>query len=561
MGAVEFFLGYCGWRVSVWYDRSVLLRSQSLDADAGFSHDSSLFDVVSVARVDMTIRTSCSACGVKLKVEDHLAGRTVRCPSCQQPIEIPRAEACEDIFDPFAEDAEAMMSPLPPPPAAPPLVKPPATERKSAKPKRKPPSVVDQAPAAPQPPAKLVRQVEPAVEADFEPPVEEEPDYGEFPNLSEDELRGELISPPRRRKKKLVSKLADSELTAPAPTTLRRSKTPVATPISNSGWRWHLHWGLVIALLPLVFYPFLSSKEGLEDRLDQTLKNHPEINPAAIDSAGSLNDLAMQLPDQRIEGAWLPADTYWHWGLALASSGVFLGLLSGMWPDGEPRLRMLVMAGLATGTVGILLLLGFQWVALHTDGVLPRGRRIAILLFYIVKFIGFSYRCAMDSSGGFLQSFFGYTLGVGLCEELCKTIPVVIYLNSDPRQQRLRTACLVGLASGVGFGVSEGITYSVDYYNGIMDFWVYLVRFASCVSLHAIWAGGVAVLMATNQDHLDFSWEDVVGFVAFYLSPAMILHGLYNTLLTHRHDYAATVCAVASFVWLQWLLRRHAPAD
>lgn len=504
----------------------------------------------------MTIRTSCSACGVKLKVEDHLAGRTVRCPSCQQPIVIPTALVDDEVFDPFAEDADAMMSPSSPRPPL--LDKPPTTERKPAKPKRKPVPAVDQAPSVPPPPAKPVQQVEPPIETDFEPPIEEELGYGEFPNLSEEELHGELISPPRRKKKKPVSKVADSQLATPAPTAVRRTKTPATRSIANPGWRWHLHWVLVIALLPLVLYPVLGSKESLEDRLDQTLKNHPEINPETLDSAGSLNDLAMQLPDQRIEGAWLPADTYWHWGLALASSGVFLGLLLGLWPDGEPRTRMLVMAGLATGTVGIMLLLGFQWVALHTDGVLPRGRGIVILLFYIVKFIGFSYRCAMDSSGGFLQSFFGYTLGVGLCEELCKALPVVIYLNSDPRQQRLRTACLVGLASGVGFGVSEGITYSVEYYNGITDFWIYLVRFASCVSLHAIWAGGVAVLMATNQDHLEFSWGDVVGFVAFYLSPAMILHGLYNTLLTHQYDYAAAACAVASFIWLQWLLRRHA---
>ena len=502
----------------------------------------------------MTIRTSCAACGVKLKVEDHLAGKTVRCPGCQQPIAIPRTEANEEILDPFAEDAEAMVSP----PTPPPLTKPPVTERKPPTPKRKVVPVVDLATSAPPLPEKPVSPDKPPPEDDVEPPVVDRFDPNEFPNLSEEELHGEVISPPRRKKKQPEKKPAVSELADSVAHTPRRSKPPVSASVSNTGWRWHLHWLLVVALLPLVLSPVLGSKESLEDRLSQTIEKHPEVNPEMLDSGNSLNDLARQLPDQRIEGAWLAADTHWHWGMALASSGVFLSLLLWMWPDGKPRGRLLVSAGLATGTVGILLLLGVQWVALHTDGVFLRGRGVAVILFYIVKFIGFSYRCAMDSSSGFVLSFIGYTLGVGLCEELCKAIPVVIYLHSDPSKLRLRTACLIGLASGVGFGVSEGITYAVDYYNGITDFWIYLIRFASCVSLHAIWAGGVAVLMSTNADHLDFSWGDALGFVAFYLSPAMILHGLYNTLLTHQYDYGAIVCAVASFVWLQWLLWRHA---
>ncbi len=504
----------------------------------------------------MTIRTSCSTCGVKLKVEDRLGGKTVRCPGCQQPIEIPESESADEIFDPFAEDAEAMSSP--PTPAPPPAAKPKPADQKPSIAKHKTKPRVDQIPAAPPPLPKPDLQTEPPPATDFDPPPEEDLDDSEFPDLSEDELRGEVISPARRKKKPPEGKPADRDLSAPVSKSLRRVKTPVEIPTTNIGWRWNLHWLLLIALLPLVLTNTFSSKDSVEDRLHQTFDNHPELNPEILKSATSLNDLAMQLPDHRIEGAWLPADTYWHWGMSLASSGVFLGLLLGMWPDRERRSRMLITAGLATGTVGILLLLGFQWVAMHTNGVFLRGRGVLLILFYIVKFIGFSYQCAIDDSAGFLQSLLGYTLGVGLCEELCKAIPVVIYLHTDSSKQRLRTACLIGLASGVGFGVSEGITYSVDYYNGVTDAWIYLVRFVSCVSLHAIWAGGVAVLMSRNQDYLDFSWGDALGFVAFYLSPAMILHGLYNTLLTHRYDYAAAGCAVASFVWLQWLLWRHA---
>ena len=70
-------------------------------------------------------------------------------------------------------------------------------------------------------------------------------------------------------------------------------------------------------------------------------------------------------------------------------------------------------------------------------------------------------------------------------EELCKLGPLLWYWH---RYQGIpwRTACVWGLASGVGFGVSEGIMYSQEFYNGIENGMTYLVRFASCVARNAV---------------------------------------------------------------------------
>ncbi len=150
-------------------------------------------------------------------------------------------------------------------------------------------------------------------------------------------------------------------------------------------------------------------------------------------------------------------------------------------------------------------------------------------MFYIVKFIGFSYRCAVDPEMGFGMSFMGFVCGVGLCEEVCKALPIAFYLNSE--KTSWRGACLVGLASGIGFGISEGISYSADYYNGISGGWIYVVRFVSCVGLHALWAGAIGIVMYHNQDYVsDFSWESVFGFIAHYLLIAMVLRGVYDNV-------------------------------
>jgi len=262
------------------------------------------------------------------------------------------------------------------------------------------------------------------------------------------------------------------------------------------------------------------------------------------------------LPERRLNGAHLAHDSWIHWGYAALSAISFLALLSLMFPNDEARPSRLFLAGLVTGTVGIVLLLGFQFVAIFTQGFNVRGRGILVVLFYIVKFIGFSYRSALDPGNGFVLSFMGFTCGVGLCEELCKALPVVVFLRGRS-SVGWKAACLMGLASGVGFGVSEGITYSADMYNGVAEWMTYLVRFASCVALHAIWSGTVALLMYQNQDYLGgdgFDWGDAGNFVLRYLLGAMLLHGLYDTLLKKHHELWALAVAAISFAWLAWLV-------
>ena len=504
----------------------------------------------------MAIRASCAACGAKLKAEDRHAGRTVPCPGCQQPITLPTTITPSGEFvDPFAEEAEALTRP-PQPVAAPrpsqaatrPAAKRPATSR--------PPE-----PAAPQRPVS-----QPPERKRPAPPPVEEPDFDEeitaseatdpvddssFPDLSDEDLAGQSLTPQKKRKK--PPPVDDDPLPATRPRI--RERRGMAD-LSAFDWRQHLHWVLILGLMPLVLSALLGDRGGVAEQIEHSLEHHPEVNPDAVNASTSLHDLAMQFPEHRLDGALLAADSSMHWGFALASSALFFGLFLCMWPGKESRAPALLLTGLATGTVGIMLLLGLQWVAFSTQGLMPRrGRGIGVLLFFIVQFIGYSYRCALDGESGFLSSFLGFTFGVGLCEELCKALPVAFYL-SGPEKRTLREVCLVGLASGVGFGVSEGITYSSEYYNGIQDIWIYVIRFLSCVSLHAIWAGGVALLMYRNQDYLEWSWEAALGFVVYYLLAAMILHGVYDTLLKQDHELLAVLSALVSFGWFQWTLSR-----
>jgi RsiW-degrading membrane proteinase PrsW (M82 family) len=177
-----------------------------------------------------------------------------------------------------------------------------------------------------------------------------------------------------------------------------------------------------------------------------------------------------------------------------------------------------------------------------------RGGKIALLL-DLIWLIGQSYRMALGDHG-FVLSFLGFTAGVGFCEEVCKAMPLILKGRSSGYAS-WRQAMLWGLISGVGFGVSEGITYCSDYYNGVSGPGIYAVRFISCVGLHAIWAGAVGITLYRRQGFLNdasnaFDW--IFRLMAIVIVP-MVLHGAYDTLLKQHYDVYALGVALVSFGW------------
>ncbi len=315
---------------------------------------------------------------------------------------------------------------------------------------------------------------------------------------------------------------------------------------------------LIAALIPLAWNIFIPSVD-VEEAIKSTIKHHPEIESKLKQVMEAENadeeDFFKVLPGHKLDGAWLAHDTYQHWLYALLSSAAFTALILGIFPKSTESIGKMIAVGAFTATIGIFLLLGFQFVAEWTQGFYLRGRGIIVLLFYVVKFIGFSYHAAMDEKNGFMLSALGFTFGVGLCEEICKSLPVLFHYQTKA-EWPWRTACLVGLISGVGFGVSEGITYCSDFYNGITGGDIYLVRFISCVALHAVWSGAAAIFIYRHQAQLQGSEHFLNGMMTWVMlvSIPMVLHGLYDTLLKKHMDGLALLTALVSFAWMIYLI-------
>jgi RsiW-degrading membrane proteinase PrsW (M82 family) len=230
--------------------------------------------------------------------------------------------------------------------------------------------------------------------------------------------------------------------------------------------------------------------------------------------------------------------------------------------DGSANGLHVLSVGLTTATAGIAFLFLVQALASYTEGRVMIGGGILMIVFAVLKFIAFSYGAAANPEYGFFLSFLGFTAGVGLCEELVKAIPL-FWHRSQETGKAWRGLFIWGLASGAGFGIAEGILYSSRYYNGISGPGTYAVRFLSCVALHAIWSGSVAILLYLKRDMFDRinGWGDWIGPTLFIIGIPMILHGLYDTCLKREMNGVALIVALVSFGYLAFLTTRLTSVD
>jgi RsiW-degrading membrane proteinase PrsW (M82 family) len=304
-----------------------------------------------------------------------------------------------------------------------------------------------------------------------------------------------------------------------------------------------LYWVLLLALLPLVLTLFEDRATlDVRKRLERTVEAHPELKPRLEElmqsETATAEDLFRVLPGHRIDQlAWLPRESDGHWLFAAASVAAFFAVGGFMVRRVVPAWQLLLI-GAFTATVGVACLLVFH------------------------DFTGQSMQLALGPRGSFGSRLLGYVFAVGLGEELCKALPVLFYVRWG-RGPTWRGAFLWGLASGVGFGVAEGVLYATKMYHGVAPADIYLVRFASCVALHAVWSASVGLTIFQSRAVVSrvvgavffgarFRWEEIAWPLLRVLGVAMALHGLYDALLTEQMIVPALLVALVSFGWLGW---------
>jgi RsiW-degrading membrane proteinase PrsW (M82 family) len=318
------------------------------------------------------------------------------------------------------------------------------------------------------------------------------------------------------------------------------AKSPAAAAEGHACWRDYLYWLPLLTLFPLALFLGRGSEETLKDRLKRTLKSQPvelerKVMDMFDDPTVTMDEILAAIPGNRLVDSHVPRDSQIHWLYGLAAAVGFGLLLVGMFRAGSANPLLLIGIAFMTGTVGIGMLL---------------------LAHEFLFFADLITAVAESPESSFTFSLIGFTLGVGIFEELAKAIPVIYFLYSGGKLT-WRAGFLWGFASGLGFGISEGITYAGELYNGITSWEIYLVRFASCVALHAIWSASSGLLLARWQDHfekVEKEWYDLIWVVLMAIGVPAVLHGAYDSMLTRDMYMGALMAGLMSFAWLAWLV-------
>ncbi|MDF5732814.1 MAG: PrsW family glutamic-type intramembrane protease [Rhizonema sp. PD38] len=159
---------------------------------------------------------------------------------------------------------------------------------------------------------------------------------------------------------------------------------------------------------------------------------------------------------------------------------------------------------------------------------------VGIPLLLVVQTVPpFSILYTVAHDEGLIPRIVGFVLGVGVLEELCKAMPVYLFLLRPGKLKDPLTAAFYGSVSGLGFAIAEGVNYSfryaIDLVAGQSNFGLYIlsntIRFVSLPLNHAIWAGIVGYFLGLAA--INPSRQGPIIFIGIAI--CAVLHGLYDT--------------------------------
>lgn len=277
-------------------------------------------------------------------------------------------------------------------------------------------------------------------------------------------------------------------------------------------------------------------------------------------------------------------DTAGVWFLALLGTVVSCVVYALFCEPDKEEWGPAVLAFFFTAIVGPFVLLQILQPLANLAASMPvRSGGPLQAVWLILSVVGNSYARAFRAFGhdpvreqlSFWGTFFALIPSVGLCEELVKLTPVVFALKNGI-VATFRGTLFVGLLSGLGFGIAEGLSFSFNYYQPQHSpLSQYLTRFIGLAFSH-----GTLVMLSTSllfywrQEVFEacrktaqavpkhFSWLAAAAPVVGVALVSAVPHALYDAFAFHRMPQLAGL-TTGAVIWTAFTIERagHHPTS
>lgn len=239
-------------------------------------------------------------------------------------------------------------------------------------------------------------------------------------------------------------------------------------------------------------------------------------------------------------GAWIKDQP---WNLVWVRWFLFYATFPFILLAGSSRL------GLDTVAWGFGLYFALTWIIVLTLCIKPERLEFPLLVgtgvftavagIFLVLFVQklpiISYLYALTDSNNVIARLLGFTLGVGVIEETCKALPLLLFVYKE-KDYRPLTFAYVGALSGFAFGVKEAVGYSEQYARALAQggvevlpifITVQLLRLISLPLLHGCWSGIVGYFVGLANRHQTAPRALIVTGLGI----SVVLHGAYDTFV------------------------------
>jgi RsiW-degrading membrane proteinase PrsW (M82 family) len=235
-------------------------------------------------------------------------------------------------------------------------------------------------------------------------------------------------------------------------------------------------------------------------------------------------------------------------GLAIWSGIFWAILLYRLFADRELRFRTALLVFLVTSFVVMPLFDVYLWIPPDITKLLvefnPEGA-LRLLRFPV--------------------NYLGFVFGVGVREELCKAVPLMVLALFSERMKNPLSGLVLGMMSGVGFAASENVYYvfktvntaiavtqkTGDFSNLVFPVYNNVVRMMTGPFAHAVYSGifGYFISLAAA----DKRRRVPLFFAGLFVSA--FLHGSYDTLVAYSVLWGVVILALSFFLLMTYLLK------